>query len=267
MLSGLLAEGGYGLDHSVATVVAARFAQGRESAVPLTVVGLNRFPVKSMLGQEHDRLEFDARGAVGDRRWALRHADGKLGSGKNTPRFRRIPGLLEHQAAYDADGLPVVTAPDGTELRPGDPLIPERFGEGVELVHEGEEGHKDASAVSLVGTASLRALGDLLGDADPVDVRRLRKNIVVETDEPWIEESWVGRELVLGGSGEGAAPLRLHVVKRVTRCVMVTQAQTGLPADNRILKTLTAARGMCIGIHTEVVAPAPLALGDTVVAR
>ncbi|WP_306333297.1 MOSC domain-containing protein [Streptomyces sp. KL118A] len=230
------------------------------------VVGLYRFPVKSMLGDEHDRLEFDASGVVGDRLWALRYPDGKLASGKHHQRFRRTPGMLEHRVTYDGDGLPVVLAPDGAELRPGDPRIPERFGEGVELVRAGEESHKDVSAVSLVGTASLRALGDLLGDADPVDVRRLRKNIVVETDEPWIEESWVGREIVLGG-GPGAEPLRLYVTKRVKRCVMVTQAQPGLPVDNRVLKTLTATRGMCIGVHTDMVAPAPLALGDRVVVR
>ncbi|AZM53691.1 MOSC domain-containing protein [Streptomyces sp. WAC 01529] len=243
--------------------------RGGESAVTLKVVGLRRFPVKSMLGEEHDRLEFDAGGAIGDRRWALRCADGKLGSGKNHPRFRRIPGLLEHYAAYDDDGLPVITAPDGATLRPGDPRVPERFGDGVELVREAEDGSeslKDVSPVSLIGTASLRALGGLLGDADPVDVRRLRKNIVVETDEPWIEEDWIGREIVLGG-GRDTAPLRLRGIKRVKRCVMVTQAQPGLPEDNRVLKTLTAARGMCIGIHTDVVTPAPLALGDTVVVR
>lgn len=245
-------------------------AQGRESVVSLKVVGLNSYPVKSMLGVAHERLDFDERGAVGDRLWALRHADGKLSSGKNSRRFRRVPGMLEHTAAYDADGTPLVTAPDGEILRPGDPRIPERFGEGVELAREGAGSHQDAAAVSLVGTASLRALGDLLGDSDPVDVRRLRKNIVVETDEPWIEESWVGREITIGGTGTGTGagePLRLRVTERVGRCVMTTQAQTGLPADNRVLKTLTAARGMCIGVYADIVAPAPLAIGDTVVAR
>ncbi len=246
--------------------------------MPLKVVGLNSYPVKSMLGVAHERLVFDARGAVGDRLWALRHADGKLSSGKNSRRFRRVPGMLEHVAAYDADGTPFVTAPDGEILRPGDPRIPERFGEGVELAREGAESHQDAAAVSLVGTASLRALGELLGDADPVDVRRLRKNIVVETDEPWIEESWVGHEITIGGTGATGAtggmgdtgvaePLRLRVTERVARCVMTTQAQTGLPADNRVLKTLTAARGMCIGVYADIVTPAPLAIGDTVVAR
>lgn len=234
--------------------------------MPLKVVNLRRFPVKSMLGEEHDRLECHARGVAGDRLWALRYADGKLGSGKNHARFRRTAGLLEHCATYDADGLPVITAPDGATLRPGDPRIPERFGAGVELVREGEDSHKDVSAVSIVGTASLRALADLLGESEPVDVRRLRKNIVVETDEPWIEEDWVDREIVIGGTA-GAPPLRLRGLKRVKRCVMVTQAQPGLAADNRILKTLTTERDMCIGLHTEMLAPAPVSLGDAVVVR
>ncbi|MEU4795101.1 MOSC N-terminal beta barrel domain-containing protein [Streptomyces sp. NPDC023327] len=230
-----------------------------------TVVGLARFPVKSMLGEDHERLDLDARGVVGDRLWALRFADGKLGSGKNSRRFRRVADLMKYRAVYEADGAPVVTAPDGTTLRPGDPRVPELFGEGVELAREGEAGHQDAAGVSLVGTASLRAIGDLLGDADPLDVRRLRKNIVVETDEPWIEESWVGGEITLGdGSGE---PLRLRVDARVKRCVMVTQAQHGLPADERVLKTLAEARGMCAGVYAEVLAPAPLALGAKVAAR
>ncbi|MGW0533557.1 MOSC domain-containing protein [Streptomyces sp. NPDC003032] len=234
--------------------------------MPLTVVGLACHPVKSMLGEERERLDFDARGVVGDRLWALRYADGKLGSGKDSRRFRRTPGLLEHRAAYDVDGTPVVTTPDGTTLRPGDPRIPRLFGEGAELAREGEVNHQDAAGVSLVGTASLRALGELLGDADPVDVRRLRKNIVVETAEPWIEESWVGREITLGGGAGEREPLRLRVVERVVRCVMTTQAQPGLPEDGRVLKTLAAARDMCVGVYAEVVTPAPLALGATVAA-
>lgn len=223
------------------------------------VVGLVCFPVKSMLGEEHERLVVDERGVAGDRLWALRYEDGKLGSGKDHRRFRRTPGMLEHTATYEGDG-PVVTTPDGETLRPGDPRIGEFFGHGAELVREGEgeASHQDAGAVSLVGTASLRALGELLGDADPVDVRRLRKNIVIGTDEPWIEEDWVGREIRFDGG------LRLRVTQRIDRCVMTTQAQRGLPADSRILKTLTASRDMCIGVYADVVTPGELALGARV---
>lgn len=224
------------------------------------VVGLVCFPVKSMLGEECERLVVDERGVAGDRLWALRYEDGKLGSGKSSRRFRRTPGILEYAAAYEGD-VPVVTTPDGEKLRPGDLRIGELFGAGAELTREGEMSHQDAGAVSLVGTASLRALGELLGEADPVDVRRLRKNIVVGTDEPWIEEDWVGREIAFEGG------LRLRVTERIERCVMVTQAQRGLPADSRILKTLTASRGMCIGVYADVVTPGTLALGAKVTAQ
>ncbi|MFI8880422.1 MOSC domain-containing protein [Streptomyces sp. NPDC055243] len=235
-----------------------RVGQGRGSAVGHgAVVGLVCFPVKSMLGDERDHLVVDERGVAGDRLWALRYEDGKLASGKNHRRFRRTPGMLEHTAVYEGDG-PVVTTPDGETLRPGDPRIAELCGVGAELVREGETSHQDAGAVSLVGTASLRALGELLGDSDPVDVRRLRKNIVVGTDEPWVEEDWVGREIAFDGG------LRLRVTERIERCVMTTQAQRGLPADGRILKTLTASRGMCIGVYADVVTPGTLALGAEV---
>nr|WP_272902882.1 MOSC domain-containing protein [Streptomyces sp. BA2] len=165
--------------------------------------------------------------------------------------------MLEYDAVFEGDD-PVITTPDGETLRPGDPRIAELFGAGVDLAREDEVSHQDAGAVSLVGTASLRALGELLGDSDPVDVRRLRKNIVVETDEPWIEEDWVGREIAFGDGP------RLRVVERIERCVMTTQAQRGLPADNRILKTLTASRGMSIGVYADVMTPGTLALGAEV---
>lgn len=240
---------------------------------------LARFPVKSMLGEVHERLGFDARGALGDRLWAVRHADGKLGSGKSGPRFRRTVGLLTYRAtyedaAYEADTtlenatspVPVVTTADGERLRADDPSasarIAELLGADVALVHEGEgEGeasHMDSGRVSLATTGSLRALGDLLGDEAPADVRRFRKNILVANDEPWAEDGWVGRELAVGPR------LRLRVIRRIKRCVMTTMPQTGLPADHRVLKTLTAERGMCLGVYADVVAPGEVSVGDTV---
>ncbi|MFC7306121.1 MOSC domain-containing protein [Streptomyces monticola] len=224
------------------------------------VVGLVRFPVKSMLGEERERLGFDARGATGDRLWALRHADGKLGSGKSSTRFRKSPRLIECAAAYDeAAGTVAVTLPDGARVGPGDPRLAELLGPDAELTREGGASHMDQGAVSLVGTGSLHALGRLLGDDTPADVRRFRKNIVVDTAEPWAEEAWIGREIELGAGG-----LRLRITERVPRCVMTTLPQPGLPADRRVLKTLTAARDMCFGVYAEVVTPGETALGDRV---
>ena len=53
-----------------------------------------RYPVKSMLGESRDSLELNSRGVAGDRLHAVRDSEGKLGSGKDTRRFRHIEGLF-----------------------------------------------------------------------------------------------------------------------------------------------------------------------------
>ncbi|WP_371528795.1 hypothetical protein OG302_24815 [Streptomyces sp. NBC_01283] len=92
-----------------------------------------------------------------------------------------------------------------------------------------------------------------------------RERLVVDergvAGEPWIEEDWVGREITFDGG------LCLRVTERMERRVKTTQAQRDLPADHRILKTLTATRGMCIGVYADVVTPGALALGAEVTVR
>lgn len=66
-----------------------------------------RYPVKSMGGEQVDASWADAGGLLGDRVWAVQDSDGKLGSGKNTRRFRRMDGLLELSARYPAGTGPV----------------------------------------------------------------------------------------------------------------------------------------------------------------
>src|SRR5688500_18132075 len=58
------------------------------------VVEIRRFPVKSLLGEVLPEADAGPRGLDGDRLWAVRDRDGKFGSGKNTRRFRRMPGLF-----------------------------------------------------------------------------------------------------------------------------------------------------------------------------
>jgi uncharacterized protein YcbX len=67
--------------------------------VQLTQV--RRFPVKSMLGEVLTAADVTGRGLAGDREWAVRDPDGKFGSGKNTRRFRRMPGLFDFRATAD----------------------------------------------------------------------------------------------------------------------------------------------------------------------
>jgi MOSC domain-containing protein len=217
-----------------------------------TVTGLARFPVKSVLGEDCFTLDFDRRGAVGDRLWAIRTEDGRLGSGKSTRRLLRVGGLLDCSAVYD-HAVPVVVTPDGGHVRGDDPAARRRlsdlFNRPVALTRENDVWHMDAGSVSLVTTASLHALGD-------VDPRRFRPNIVIADDEPWAEEQWTGRGLAVGPS------LRLKITAPIQRCVMVTMAQPGLPRDPALLRRLADNRPPVFGVYADVMAPGTVTLGD-----
>ena len=77
-----------------------------------------RYPVKSMLGEACERLELDARGARGDRLFAVLDAEGRLGSGKSSGRLRYIEGLFTFRAAQDH-----IAFPDGARMTITDPGI------------------------------------------------------------------------------------------------------------------------------------------------
>ena len=57
-----------------------------------------RYPVKSLLGEDVPAIELDRSGVRGDRVWALRTSAGRIGAGKRTPRYVRLPHLLEMRA-------------------------------------------------------------------------------------------------------------------------------------------------------------------------
>ena len=137
---------------------------------PLSSVGrvasLHRYPVKSLAGESLAAVEVDARGLAGDRAWAVRDPDGKLGSGKSSRRFRKMDGLLLLSGAYDGD-LPVVAFPDGRGVRADDPSVHDALsayvGRPVRLEPEGEVSHFDDGPVHLVTTSGLRAVTEAHG--------------------------------------------------------------------------------------------------------
>jgi hypothetical protein len=88
-----------------------------------TVESLWRYPVKSMLGEQLAQAPVDARGILGDRLYAVRDTDGRLGSGRDTRRFRRMDGLLDFHAEYGSDLVPIITLPDGRTVRGDDDAV------------------------------------------------------------------------------------------------------------------------------------------------
>jgi len=124
----------------------------------------------------------------------------------------------------------------------------------VRVLAERTTPHFDAGSLSLVGSASLDWCRRHL-DVD-ADRRRIRPNLVLETDEPFVEEAWAG-DLAIGG-------VRLRPVERIERCRMIDIAQEGLPREGRWLKALAETRGMCLGVYLAVVETGRLGVGDEV---
>ncbi len=92
------------------------------------VVGLWRYPVKSMGGEALERLDLHPRGVRGDRLWAVRDLESD-----QTATARRVPRLLKCSARYavpptsdpgSGEVWPVrITLPDGTEVGSDDPGV------------------------------------------------------------------------------------------------------------------------------------------------
>lgn len=249
-----------------------------KSAITNTVEQIWRYPVKSLRGESVERSVVDARGLLGDRLWAVRDGAGKLGSGKNTNRFRRFPGppLLTLSSRYPVEPSttgatkvepPLVTAPDGTEYPVRDGSADRFFqreweNADLRVAAEAEVDHFDDGPVSLIGTASLRWVEEQLPGV-ATDVRRFRPNLVVRTAEPFEEETWIGRTVRIG-TGEDA--VELAFTERHQRCVMAACEQADLPEAPTMLKMLAQRpdQPLRLAIVGAATRPGIVRRGDTV---
>lgn len=224
----------------------------------MSVLSLRRYPVKAMGGEDLASVEVDARGLVGDRFYAVEDAEGHFACGKDTRRFRRHDEVFDYAARMTTSHV-VVRGADG-EWQVGDPALDAtlsaRMGVPVRVLPERDVPHQDAASVSIVGTATLAWFAQRWDiDADP---RRLRVNIVVDTTEPFVEESWVGQRVGIGA-------VWLDIVERTERCRTIDVEQDGATARGRWLKPLAAERDMCAAVYADVARPGVLRVGDQVV--
>ena len=124
----------------------------------------------------------------------------------------------------------------------------------------------DLFPVSVLTTATLDQMNKLQ-PGSRFDERRFRMNVIVETPQTgFIENDWVGRDLVLGDS------LRLGIELPDPRCVMTTLAQDELPRDTNILRGLVQhnridvgedGRFPCAGVYAVVRVPGVVRAGDS----
>ena len=92
-------------------------------------------------------------------------------------------------------------------------------------------GFADGFPILVTTTASLTALSQTLGE--PVPMERFRPNLVVETEEPWIEDRW--RRIRVG-------TLELELVKPCARCVGINVEPVTAKTSREPLRTLAKTR-------------------------
>lgn len=224
-----------------------------------TVVVCARYPVKSVQGEQPERLPLERAGVPGDRRWALRTEDGKRGSGKNTHRWARLNHMLEMSARYDGRTA-LLRLPDGREFDVASPELPAVLstvvGRPVTVTSTEEGPHFDAAPIHLVTSATLRWWSARVPGA-AVGWQRARPNLVIDVEGPErVEDGWLGRRLRVGSA-------LLEVSSPTIRCVMVTQDQLGLGTAADLLRVL-APYELSLGVYASVLEPGSVAPGDEV---
>jgi uncharacterized protein YcbX len=248
-----------------------------------SVVGLWRYPVKSMMGEELNSAEVTEGGLVGDRRFAIVDpTTGKVAGAKNP---RRWGNFFDFRAAYveppqTGSKLPAVrlTMPDGTVATSEQPdleqILSSALGRPVALAEARGNGESSGATAEEywpdmdgldhrdtvtewelpAGTFFDLAVVHLLTTATierlralypegRFEVRRFRPNIVVATEPD--AQGFVENDWI-GQTIAIGDEVRLHITGPCPRCVMTTLAQHFLQPFGQLLQgQATAAHDAC----------------------
>ncbi len=235
---------------------------GIPDAVPVgRVVGLWRYPVKSMGAEALTEADVDWNGLPGDRRWAFVRDD-MVRSGFPWLTLREYTVMAQYIPSFRDPGNPdtsptTVKTPSGDVVDVTDPVLGAELCEGGARVIRHARGIFDTFPLSLITTQTVEELGEIVGEK--LDVQRFRPNILVDAtdDAPFQEDSWVGRVLMLGG-------VRMRVDKRDGRCVVITvDPETG-KRNPSILRAVRSERQGNLGVYGTTVQPGRVVVNDEV---
>ena len=225
------------------------------------VVGLWRYPVKSLAAEPLSEVDVSWHGLAGDRRWAFVR-DGVPQSGFPWLTLRERGNMSHYLPSFVDPTQPdrsstIVRTPAGVVYDVTDPaLATELCPEGARVIKQ-NRGVFDTFPLSLVTTQTIARLGEMVGA--PLDVQRFRPNLLVEaTDEaPFQEDDWVGCILRIGN-------MEMRVDKRDGRCVVITIDPRTTERNPAILRTVARNRQGCLGVYGSTVTPGRVAAGDVV---
>lgn len=225
------------------------------------VVGLWRYPVKSMAAEALQDIQVSWHGFAGDRRWAFIRP-GVEQSGFPWLTIRNREDMNHYRPFFTDPNQPdqsptMVQSPSGARFEVTDPALgAELFPGGARVIRQ-SRGVFDTFPLSLITTQTIARLGELTGGQ--LDVLRFRPNILVESsaDQPFLEDEWVGGELCIGG-------MRMRVDKRDGRCAVITIDPVTSERNPAILRTVVEERQGCLGVYGTVVQPGAISMDDTV---
>ncbi|WP_231939093.1 MOSC domain-containing protein [Brevibacterium sandarakinum] len=228
-----------------------------QPSAELAVRSVGFTPIKGTRHLAQSDAEFDEWGPVGDRRYCLVDIDKQRVL--RTVQNPSLVGILAqfHGAELEVtlpDERSVCAAPEASgetltcdywgrqveaELTRGshDALLSSWLGEPVRLAKVPRGDVVYGQPVTLVTTASIRDLGEQVGHPDLLaEAARFRATALVDTDTPYIEETWAGREMLLGG-------VRVRIGEAIPRCAVIDLDPVTGERGPRVLKTLAEYRG------------------------
>jgi uncharacterized protein YcbX len=231
------------------------------------IQAIYRYPVKSMAGETPERTQLGWHGLEGDRRFAFRRVAERGGFPWLTA--GKLPELLLYKPIrQDNAELPShVMTPEGKVLGiTSDELRAEitgRYGADVEMMQL-KQGIFDDAAISMISSATSHKITSDSGN--PPDIRRFRPNIVIDThgSEPFAEDQWVGKTVVLGDAQDSPA---VQVTIRDLRCAMVNLDPDTAQPDPSVLKAVAQLNQTCAGVYGTVIRTGELSVGQTVYLR
>jgi len=239
------------------------------SASPVHIAGIFRYPVKGLCGEALDKVKLTAGQTLPyDRAWAIEN--GPSGFDPASPSYltktkflilMRNERLALLDLRFDEASKTLVILRDGKQVvcakldePTGRQVLTQFFASFMEADLRGppkilaSPGHSFSDVpdkcVSIINTASCNDLARVIGA--PVDPDRFRGNFIVEGLAPWAEFSWVGQKIRLGSA-------KLEVYARIQRCAATNVDPRTAARDMQIPKTLMSAFGhMECGVYARV---------------
>jgi uncharacterized protein YcbX len=204
-----------------------------------------RYPVKTMAGEQLQRVRIGPLGIEGDRVLHVEDSHGRVVTSRSHPRFLGHSGSLAGEGEVLVDGRPW----DSPEVVAE---VVEIAGPGARLVrYEGPE-RFDVLPLLVATDGAIAAFGH--------DGRRLRPNIVVGGVDGLAERDWPGSCLRIGTALIGVQDLRL-------RCIMTSYDPDTLVQDKEITRGIYRRFEGKLALNCFVIESGEVAVGDSVELR